>query len=467
MKQFILVFSLLFIIAGARAEEDLSKEIRRQLNAGDEASLYYPKSVNRFYKHAGYNPAWIKPQSGTGPVRQAMLLLDCVLQYGLAYDDYHPKELQSIQLPNLLDTSKNVKIQDRARFDILLTDAMITLMNNLHYGKLNPGLSTKNIDAEINNDFHAEAALALAVQQRNSNDFLQIIENAQPRSKAYTDLQHHMRLLTGMYISDCYKIPRIDTRLIAINMERLRWANIQGSNYIQINIPDYTLQLFQPNTVHTFRVAVGKTTHPTPAFNSAVQYFTTAPDGIILQSIFKNQILPNAMQDLNYLNNNHLAIYNKKGEFIAVNKRVLIQISRHPGDFHARHASGCNTALGRLVFHFDNPFKIKLHEMPKKEFFSRKDRALSSGCIWVEDAEKLAGLLLKNEGRTHELARLHKAIVRYERMTFILQKPVTIKVTYLTCAIKEGKLVKYNDVYDQDKDLEMALYNKKQDLAKR
>ncbi|MDP9077034.1 MAG: L,D-transpeptidase family protein [Bacteroidota bacterium] len=472
--QFIGVLIVLFFTAKvsaspliAKPDTTLIKEIQRQLVAGETPGLYYPKSVMRFYGQINFQPAWIRPQNGEGQTWQAMLLLDCVLQYGLSHDDYHPKELLYDKLHNILDTPGKVSISEQAHFEITLTDAIITLINNLHYGKLNPEFSATWIDADNKNSFRAEAGLSLALQQKKDYDFLAAIESLQPTSKEYRDLQRHMRLLTGLYTGDCYDVPEGNIRLMAINMERLRWANIEDGSFIQINIPAYTLQFFQPDTVYQFRVAVGKAANPTPTLNSAISYFTTAPDVVILQKVFLNTILPNTIKDLNYLRDNHLAIYNKKGEFILVDQPSLQQIAENPDDYYARHASGCDRGLGNLVFHFQNTFEISLQDMPKKDFFNRDERALSSGCIWVDNAEKLAALLLKNDGRADDIKALHKAVTNYKRKIFMLNKQMPIKVTYLTCVMKEGELITYKDIYHLDKSLEMALYNVAQNLVMR
>lgn len=461
MKKVALVLSILSLVTGARASQDLPAEIRRQLSTSIDGSvLYYPASTKQFYKQTKFQPAWIKPQGGTGPAWQAMLLLDCVMQYGLAHDDYHPKDLLYNHLHAILDTPGKVSIPEQARFEIILTDAIITLMNHLHYGKLNPEFTAERVDTS-NSGFRAEASLAKALQLTRGYDFLAAIDDVQPKSKAYQQLQRHMRLLTGLYTGDCYEVPEGNLRTIAVNMERLRWTNIDGDSYIQINIPSYTLKFIQPDTVYQFRVAVGKAANPTPAFNSAVSFFITAPDMVMLQDIFVDIILPNTLKNPDYLVQNHLAIYNKKGEFIPVDKLNLTEIEKHPGTYFARHASGCDRGLGSLVFHFANPFDIDLHDMPRKDFLNRPDRALSSGCIWLDNAEKLAALLLKTDGRENEVASLHKAVARYQRETFILHKQVPLIVTYLTCEIDAGELFIYKDVYNLDKSLEMALYNVK------
>lgn len=461
MKKIVSAVTMILLAVTAWASQDLPTEIRRQLSTNENRNiLYYPASVKQFYNHTGFQPAWIKPQSGSGPAWQGMLLLDCVMQYGLAHDDYHPKELLYNRLHAILDTPGKVSLKDQASFEIILTDAIVTLMNHLHYGKLNPEFPANRIDT-INTGFRAETALQQALQQKQGYDFLAAVDDVQPKSKLYRDMQRQMRLLTGLYTGDCYDVPEGSPRVMAINMERLRWADISDSSgFIHVNIPSYTLQLVLPDSVYQFKVAVGKPDNPTPVINSAVTYITTAPDVVMLKSVFLNTILPNVIKNPDYLIQNHLSIYNKKGEFIEVDSSTLADIEKHPGNYFARHTSGSGRALGNLVFHFANKFDVDLHDMPTKEFFTHDDRALSSGCIWLDAAEKLAALLLQNDGRVNELSKLHNAVTHYQRETFILHKQIPINITYLTCELKAGELIIYKDTYNLDKGVEAALYNK-------
>jgi len=185
------------------------------------ANLYYPLSVERFYKQNGYKLAWIAPDTVKTHAWDAMLLLDCVKQYGLNHDDYHPKQLLYPTLHTLIEQKTNTAAT--AIYDVLLTDAMIRFINDLHYGKLNPVFTPDKVDKEAK--FSADAALLSAL---HSNDFLSAIDSVQPKSKLYFDLQNHMRLLVGQRSGDCYAIPQGLIRKMAINMERIRWMTSTG-----------------------------------------------------------------------------------------------------------------------------------------------------------------------------------------------------------------------------------------------
>ncbi len=435
----------------------ISAEIQTYLNyRKDKSPIYYPLSVKKFYSKNHFQPVWIKSEKEIKKTWEAMLILDCVLQYGLSHDDYHPKELIYDKLHRIIDQPVKISNNQKAVFDVLLTDAMITLLNHLHYGKLNAAYPASVIDEGSAMTFRAEDVLKNALE---NNDFMSFITSVQPTTKQYSELQSYMRLLKGQYLDDCYEVPEADVRKIAINMERLRWTNINGDNYIQVNIPSYTLTYQHQDSVYQFKVVVGKSMSPTPVLQSVVTYFKTAPDWNVPAKIFIKGILPKALKDPNYLENNHYAIYDLKGNYIQADAAHLIAVKKNPENYFLRQSAGCDNSLGLIAFRFPNNYDVYLHDTPEKQLFSRSNRALSHGCIRIEDAEKLASLLLKYDQAEDKLQALHSAIINYKPQQFYLKNPVLLNITYLTCEMKNGMLVKYQDIYNRDQELEAALYN--------
>ncbi len=440
----------------------LSTEIITQLNNVKDLPLNYPGTVTRFYGLKGYQAVWIKPQQGFGKTWQAMLLLDCVLQYGLSHGDYHPTLLIYDKLHELLEFPEKSTASEKARFEIILTDALVTMINHLHFGKLNPTFPADRIDNGQTGDFHAEAALSDAMGQEN---FMTAIADVQPHSKLYRNMQDHMRLLAGERQADCYEIPPEVIRKMAINLERMRWYYTDEKTYIQINIPSFTLIFKQPDTVYKFKVIVGKPDSPTPMLQSTINYFTTAPEWKVPKTIFIKEILPKATRDTAYLDNNHYAIYDKKGKYVAPSPAAIARVKQNPAKYYARQSSGCDNALGLIVFRFQNIYDVFLHDTPQQELFGNEQRAFSHSCIRVEHAEKLAGLLLRNDGAAAKLPSMRQALEIYQTKNFMLKKPVPILITYLTCEVRQGLLIDYKDVYDLDKSLEAAMYNTDEPLT--
>jgi murein L,D-transpeptidase YcbB/YkuD len=116
--------------------------------------------------------------------------------------------------------------------------------------------------------------------------------------------------------------------------------------------------------------------------------------------------------------------------------------------------------LGTLVFHFQNIYNAYLNQNPDQNLFEKDKRDLSNGCIWIDRAVDLAALLLKYDG-PGQTGQLYKNLKKSKTQNFVLNKPVPLIITYLTCEIKKSEIVSYGDVYHMDEILETAIYNKK------
>ncbi|MFI5136459.1 MAG: L,D-transpeptidase family protein [Sphingobacteriales bacterium] len=432
----------------------LSGSIRKQIIL-NEKHLNYPASVARFYQQSGYKLFWIAPDTVKMRASEAMLMLDCVMQYGLNPPDYHPRELLYEKLNELTRHFGKVSDMEKAGFDVILTDAMLTFINNLHFGKLNPDCSSAKIDSGNTPGFLAETVLAKALHQKK---FMETLLSVQPKLKAYTDLQFHLHLLAGLYTGDCYEVPEGDIRKISINMERLRWIKDNDTTYIHINIPSFTLEFHQPDTIYQFKVVIGKPEAPTPTLESAIKYFTTAPEWKVPAKIFIRELLPRTRNNPDYFRNHHYNIYDNNGNYVADNAANRAMVRRDPGNYGVRQSAGCDNSLGLIVFRFPNIYDIYLHDTPEQQLFKKETRAYSHGCIRVEQAEKLAELLLANDASTDKISELKNALKKYITKSFYLKKAVPIKITYLTCGVKDGVLQTYDDLYDLDKGMETGLY---------
>jgi murein L,D-transpeptidase YcbB/YkuD len=139
---------------------------------------------------------------------------------------------------------------------------------------------------------------------------------------------------------------------------------------------------------------------------------------------------------------------------VEITSSKLKEIRQNPYKYSIRQSSGCDNALGAVVFRFENSYGVYLHDTSQKQLFNKSERALSHGCIRVENAKELASLILKNDGFKNLIPNLENAMAEYKRKDFVLKQPVPIIITYLTCLIKDGKPIFYKDIYHFDDSLE-------------
>jgi murein L,D-transpeptidase YcbB/YkuD len=403
------------------ADTSVTAEITRQFNdksLNDE--LYFPLSAKRFYIKRGFAPVWTLEQKDQNKTWAAMLLIDCVLQFGLRHEDYHPKDLSYPLLHKILEQPEKISNKQKARFEILLTDAMLNFMNNLHFGKLNPYYAPAKIDREAVNGFNGADVLTNAIGQAA---FMDAIVKVQPDNEDYKVFQHQLHMIKGVYEGDCYETPEADVRKIAVNMERLRWAEINDSTYIQINIPSYSLKLVRPDTTFNFKVIVGRPATPTPLMIGTLTDFATSGGPKVVKDWARDKF--------------------------------------NPGILSFKQAAGHEKKGAYIYFMPGNKTGIELQGVSDKSLFRKQERATSDGAIRIERAEELAKLLLKTGGSESDAKAVHRALMNREVKVFALKKPVPLRITYITAAIVDGQLVKYNDIYNLDSRVENLLYNLK------
>ncbi|MDF2931492.1 MAG: uncharacterized protein K0R36_823 [Chryseobacterium sp.] len=440
---------LCFTIITRAQDLKMTNEIASSLKDNITLSkLHYPKSVIQFYAKNNSEYAWINSNKKSDQPEIAMLLLEYSYRFGLPLSDYHPETLSLENLRKLRDTSAEINQKEQAVFDILMTDALITFINNLHFGKYNPSYTSSFIDINDINGFRSENILLYARQQK---DFLKAILDVQPKIKAYRDFQDYLNTVYAE--NDCMD-SRPEMEKIVINMERLRWVDTEDTTYILVNIPSYTLEFHQKGTVSDFKVIIGKPTTRTPVLESSINYFTTAPDWKVPQSIFLKEMLPKILKNSSYLADHHYSVYDKQGNEVEITSSKLKEIRQNPYKYSVRQSSGCDNALGAVVFRFENSYGVYLHDTSQKQLFNKDERAFSHGCIRVENAKELASLLLKNDGSENKIPILENAMADYQRKDFVLKQPVPIIITYLTCLVKDGKPVLYKDIYHFDDSLE-------------
>ncbi|MES2265106.1 MAG: L,D-transpeptidase family protein [Bacteroidota bacterium] len=438
----------------------LAAEIQSLLN-NHKLWLNYPLSTKRFYQQQRYAPQWLT-SAAQDKTWKSMLLLDCVLQFGLSYNDYRYNEHLPSTLHDVFEKPGGVSLAQQARFEIMLTDDMITFVNQLHFGVLNPSFTPGIIDSS-ETGFRAEDVLQGALKQQKVLSFLSAV---QPKCNEYVRLQEYLAS-SLLYMEDCYELPEGDLQNVAMNMERLRWAGIDEERYLMVNIPSFNLTYYKAGTVNEFKVVVGSPSTPTPQLYSAIKFLTTTPDRKIPAREFLTQVLAKAVKDISYLQHNQLSIYDKGGSLVKADQNTLRSIIRQPAGYYARQSVGCDNASGSVEFNFSNVYELSMHGTPDTTVFERESRALSKGGISVQHADSLAVLLLFDDGAPQKVNELRDAIISNRKKIFRLTKSLPLKVVYVTSDVVSGRLVRYNDIYDLDKSLQSVMFPAARPLSMR
>jgi murein L,D-transpeptidase YcbB/YkuD len=220
-------------------------------------------------------------------------------------------------------------------------------------------------------------------------------------------------------------------RLIRANMEMWRWEpRDMGAARVEVNVPDFSLKLTSGGAVlFRTRVIVGKPDTPTPIFSNSIKYMLFNPVWRVPDSIIKKEMEPKLAEDPNY--------FERHGYKVSyVGDKLVVQ--QPPGEANA---------LGRMLFLFPNEHAVYLHDTPGRGLFQASYRALSHGCVRVEDPSRLAEILMGGAPRGWTEAKVRSLLGDKER-TFSLPVPVPVHLQYFTIFANDaGRLEERSDLY--------------------
>ncbi len=208
----------------------------------------------------------------------------------------------------------------------------------------------------------------------------------------------------------------LESTIIA-NMELWRWLPRElAPDRVEVNIPDYTARVLRDGaSVHQTRVVVGQPDKPTPVSAEQMRLIIVPPYWNAPLSIIKNEMTPKLAADPGYFANHGYEVVERNG---------TTYVRQPPGD---------GNALGRIKFMFPNSHSVYLHDTNARSYFGRDMRALSHGCVRVEQPFSFAEAVLGRENGWSE-ARVKKLIGGQER-TINLPKPLPILITYFTAFV--------------------------------
>ncbi len=242
---------------------------------------------------------------------------------------------------------------------------------------------------------------------------------------------------------------RIDQ--IRVNLERMRWvADRLPEDFVLVDIPGYRVQLFRRGQpIFSSRAIVGRPERSTPVFRDELAYLELNPTWTVPPTILAEDILPKMQIDPNYIYDRGLRVIDREGRSIAP-ESVNWYLPARAFPYMLRQGPGEENALGRVKFMFPNRFSVYLHDTPERDLFNRTVRALSSGCVRVEEPLRLAELVLDDPHRWNA-ARFEDLLDEGKTRVVRLERPIPVLLTYWTAVAEEAGRVHFRpDIYARD-----------------
>lgn len=250
------------------------------------------------------------------------------------------------------------------------------------------------------------------------------------------------------------------SELIALNLERLRWhprPDYQTEQVI-VNVPEYMLRVYRNNEKKLdMRVILGSDFNATPIFCDTLKYIVFSPTWNVPKSILEEEFLPRLRENPAYYGSEFR--FFKNGVEIDPEEEDWSDEELDVRSYQAIQSPGNLNSLGNVKFVMPNNFNIYLHDTPADNLFKGRDRALSHGCVRLEQPVEFASYLLA-DNELWDKGKIMEAMQRQEPVTAPLKRPVPVYITYRTVWVDDDGLVNFrHDIYGHDQ-RQLALLKK-------
>lgn len=362
----------------------------------------------------------------TWPAQRAQALLDVIP--GVAMEGFDPAEYQ----PEALRAA--IAAGEGAELDRVATSIFTWLVEDYRDGRT--PISARRAYLMEDSDTAQVATEAVMERALASGDVRGSLSALLPSHPDYAALRAMLSITPA---SDTAKRARIQA-----NMDRWRWLPRDlGGIHLLANVPEYMLRLnVNGEVMRSYRTIVGQPgRNATPQMAEMVEGVIFNPTWTVPQSIVVGEGLGRRV-----LSNPAWA--RSMGYAATRGANGFVSVVQQPGP---------RNSLGKMKIDMPNAHAIFLHDTPNRNLFGNTNRALSHGCIRVENAMELAVTvsLLGQGASAHEAMRASASGI-YTPTPLTQQFPVYL--TYFTMRVDEnGQLVEYPDIYSRDASVLAAL----------
>lgn len=479
----------------------------------EDSLMVFRLSALQFAYQDHPHPYWSKEGALLPAAGDMLGLIRTADEYGLVPAHYHLKALQSavVQLETGGRAAHDAALLAKA--DVLLTDAFLRMAHQLHFGVTPRDSVTLRTDS-LYSDTTLITFLMQAVPENKVSDVLHALEPAHGAYSAlkegyktfkqqygamdwdtlpqqYTDTaaflhQLAIRLSQSGHLDTGYASPEALTAAVkafqqefniypdgkagkqtirmlnrrpsdwslqtAINMDRWRkFADTLPERYLLVNIPAFRLIVMeQGDTMLQSRVIVGNPRTRTPVLSSSMTNFVLYPYWRVPYSIVFKEMLPQIKKDVYYLAEKNLEVVDRHGQVVDPATIDWNKLNRHHFPYVLRQMDGLDNSLGIMKFNFPNKFSVYLHDTNNRNLFSNTNRALSHGCVRVQEWDSLAMYLIRDDPRISLRDSVRSWISQEQQKVCMLEKRIPIYIRYFTAEQRNGRLQFYEDIYGED-----------------
>ncbi|MFT3933431.1 MAG: L,D-transpeptidase family protein [Chitinophagaceae bacterium] len=485
----------------------------------DSVSIRRSGLLDSFYSATSYQPIWSSDEKWNSLADSLYAFIASSRLYGLFTSDYNLSSLTNIRTGIAADSIHKKNAALWARADLLYTNAYLDMARDLKLGRMNrdsislrndslitdsvfiknfqEALSQKNIrgsleklEPTLKGYQDLKSSIASFLDSANFNkttyvvypnkDSAQLMKQVQERMDelGYNSTegdtsslkenirryqkQHNIPVTGKIGEKTVGSLNNTDWqrfKRIAVNMDRYKlMADTLPHQYIWVNLPGFYLQLWSDDTVALeSKIVCGKPLTRTPLLTSKITDMVTYPQWTIPESIIVKEVLPGLKKDTNYLRKKGFSLINDKGDEVYSSSVKWAKYTKGI-PYKVVQGSGDDNALGVLKFNFSNKYAVYLHDTNQRYYFERAFRALSHGCVRVQQWNKLAHFIISNDStnaapnvNTFKSDTLKAWLSRKEKHVIGVRTRLPVYIRYFGCAGINGKVKFFDDIYNEDK----------------
>jgi L,D-transpeptidase YcbB len=292
----------------------------------------------------------------------------------------------------------------------------------------------------------------------DSVEFAAAVKKVQVSRKLKVDGKAGQQVVSSLNNTSLEKFRRI-----AINLDRYKHLpDSMPASYIWVNLPAFKMEVVDSGqVVLESKVIIGQPRTRTPLLTSQVSNFITFPQWTVPYSIIFKEMLPKIQKDVNYLAKENLMVVDWNDSVIDPRAIDWSKLSKTKFPYLLRQRQGDDNSLGVMKFNFRNKYDVYLHDTNARSLFSRPNRALSHGCVRVQEWDSLSRYLIAKDTNNIPIDTVRAWLTRQEKHTVALKQKVPVYLRYFTCEpTEEGYIRFYEDIYGEDKTLRMKYFVK-------
>ena len=385
-----------------------------------------------FYEQRGYRPSWVDGNRTTPHMKDLVQQFKYSELHGLDPARYPIVDFERLHAQS--QTRMGTRFEPAAvpELDAKLTYGYLRYAADLIGWSSSPKSVSRNWLIEPKEEDLA-ARLSDAIGQ---NQIRRSLEALAPDHPQYKGLQAALAREKAT--------PTGNLDRILINLERWRWAPRDlGDRYILVNVPAYMLQVMEgAQPALSMRVVVGKPATQTPLFSDLMTYVVFSPFWNIPANILRDETLPRVARDPDFLRRNNMEVVGTSGTVDPL--EIDWSDDSVTKGLRFRQRPGPDNALGLVKFIFPNHFDIYLHDTPSDRLFFRERRALSHGCVRVEDPVALAKYVLRDQPQW-TAAKISAAMQSGQEQGVTLKEKLPVHIGYWTAWVEPDGNVKFTD----------------------